>query len=110
MLTAIIVLSVFSGAALVGLLVQWARLNKRKARLERKDAELRRLRASNKDPHPFYYAKLANNDMWKVMRMTYTDGQSVETLIKVFDTDDAAYNHNEALEHVEILNEKPCYK
>lgn len=109
MLTAIIVLSVFSGASLIVHLVQWAKLNKRKQRLASRDIELHRYRTDKDDPDAGYFVKPVEDGKYAVVRRTFPDYKSVETLIKVFDTEDAEYNVNGAVELMNNLNEKLCY-
>lgn len=108
MLTLIIVLSVFSGGAAIGLLAQWAKLNKCRCKLARKEAALSSYRVSSNEAHPVYYVEYIGDNR-AVVRLTEVDGMSIRTMIKIFDTADAEYNYNEASELVNKLTEKICY-
>lgn len=109
MLTAIITLSVFSGAAAIGLLAQWAKLNKRKNRIEELKAGLNIYRADRDSTAVVYFVEAMMDGKYAVVRRSFSGGVKTGTLIKVFDTEDADYNEYEAIELKDMLNKRLCY-
>lgn len=60
--------------------------------------------------NPHYIISTLNDGLYAVKRITWPDeGRSVESVIKVFDTEDKIYNINCAVELVNKLNEALCY-
>ena len=113
--TIAITLALFLGASIMIALRHYYRssklLTKNKALQARIDAYCN----SNCDPTGTYHVrKVATknpeyeqyNGMWGVCRMTSQRGHIFLTTIKVFTDDDNEFNHREAVELCELLNEK----
>lgn len=111
MLTTIIVLAAFLLCSVVAHMFQSANISAYNNEIALKDRELLRYRTDKDDATAFYRFQILNDGIYRVTRITYPDGENaVETTIKLFNTSDAEYNHNEAVELVDKLNERLCYE
>lgn len=109
MQTTIVVLAAILLISFVGHLIQSANFHIVHNKLLHKEAALLRYRTDRDDPRAIYYVKTLDSGKYGVIRRTFPDGRAIETTIKIFDTDDAEYNYNGAVELVDMITEKLCY-
>lgn len=107
--TAIIILSALLGGSIC---INIAASVSKKRLADRIDSLRNRLAEQDADRHSVgtYWIGRFEERVCKVYRTTYRlDGEPINTLIKAFDTDDADYNYNEAVELVDNLKRTLCY-
>ena len=111
MQTAIITLSALLLASVVGHIFQAAKNRVLHNKINSKERQLLQYRTNASDPQAIYEVIPLVGGKYQVNRITHPDGEhAIVTVIRIFDTDDAEYNFNRAVELVDKITERICYK